>query len=1025
MGRLRSTLLALLIVALAAGLAVPAASAAAPAAASNNGVFPPWYPPPDSQVKLGDGKTVSSNAYYRTNITPLSNTAAPEITDFGCNYPATYINSGGNPQANPQAGAPIKQEDLTAVSGNLKDAEQYYYNLINDGSDAQTPGSAIDAVPDLGLNTSSAAKANYSPQEAGIVLHAITQYWAVHMPANQRKLVAPSYSPTTLTSNIPVGCDLSDFYSANFDNQQGFHSLISNPMGWVSHLVLYILGTPVNFAYDQIQPYAFAYSFWTPHSERGDMMFVSADFSCQGVPQVTGYMSPAASAAYIKAWKANSADSCSSSGTPLGFSKANLNPLKKPPVWVQWSIFFQWLISATYFIILAGGAIIYMSRADHKSSYTVVQMAPRLVLSIILTVALNLLIGGVISLGNYFVQMMFDMADINSIHGVRDIFAYIGNSQSDKSVAFLGAGLIEVGLMVFAVFYLARFLLFAIWRQVALILLIAIAPFATFCLIHPKLQEHFWRFAKSIIAIAFAPVAMAFILKLGIAINPAISNDTPVQDSFSIALVGGLILLMTFHMMARVPAICKAIVKNRPIGQGAMGKVGGLVKQFAPAAALAGGPLAGMAVAGLGAGMEGTSNATRRSALGMASLIPDQKLRSSLQGAPRSGLLGKAMDSEVMGEIGAMTAMSSLEGGMGSAEKALEAGTLLGALGHGTKALGGIAAGTVLGGAFAGNQRTRAHFKNFERRRYANAGVRPLSDDAARRIIWAQEEAVAKAKAEWDPAQNQGKEFDQDKWLHDVYWASREQGGSAQPRVIRRGVPGLHDSYFIAENWSKHASRPLAGQWRHAAAAPKDAADAAVSGFNEGVGSAAGAAAGGSDGGSDGGGYGGGYADSGSAYGGEPAAEHYADHGQEWHDQGVTPAGGRIVPPRGGGDGYQRRTRRPSAPRTRGYATLNITGQGGLANDRWGREALRFAREHSTVGMNEIENLVGKMTADAGYTDEQKLQVAEGLYRSMLEQGVINEGGEVNQNGFNSTEGREQMNNVDADSSRDNSTVTA
>lgn len=786
---MRRSLLLLLVVGF---LLAPSAAWAAgnplgvdPAAAKE---FQPYY---------GGSTSSSGIQHYRVQWTPLSTNNAPEILDFGCNYP---------PGSGVYSGQPVPGSALVFLKAEFselrdKDGDDNDYNDIQESEGTDAAAAWLSGQTRELKNSSST-------------------------PAGAKPLITVTGDIGALTSAVPFGCGLGELDNIPSADQLTFGNLVRHTDRFITSLVLFIPGDITKAVYEVVEPRALAYTFWTPHSERGDLMFVSAGFACKGTPTTynpeTKKDEDVLSDAQRQALRQAQADSCNASGQALGFTRSNNNATEAPK-WVKLSLFFQWLLGATYFVILAGGAIIYMSRATHRSSYTVVTMAPRLLLSIGITVLLTWLMGSAITLSNLFVQSLFSMQDVGSIRGIKEIFFQVGDIFGINTI---GGGVMQIALMAMATYYLVRFLLFALWRQLALILLIVVAPFAAFCLIHPNLQHHFGRFVRAFAAILAAPWIMALILKLGLAINPAVgryaeggnSVVTPL-DNVTSTIFGALLLLITFHAMVRVQKLMKAAAKGQPVSAGLMGRAGKLTKGLAPVAGIIGTPLAGAAVGALGSGMSAAGGASDRVNRGMAALIPDQKTRTTLRApAGKPSMFQRLADSELAGGVAGKPGEAAAAKALGFGAKALESAEAArgeGGFKGGVKALpaallgaGALAAGGVIGGQFGGNNRTQQSFRQFQRAQITSRGLKEITVAKAMKMLDEQNRAMAAARSE---AEGAGREFNEDAWLQ-KWW---EDGG---PRLIQKVVAGQR-LWFQASRWSK--DRPMADHDSVAAPGPR------------------------------------------------------------------------------------------------------------------------------------------------------------------------------------------------------------
>lgn len=765
-----------------------------------------WYPDPSNLgAKAFPGATdsaytnVTVGQFYQAGLTPLSSQDNPEISDFSCSFSGLGANGNGfgskTGQPIPKKTVRIMRDAITtmrtdygkALEGDISDNEALVgRNMIR-----------LKALKDAG---------NYKQLaivqlrlEASVYYRQLSSYSdpAGFSNLGIKNLFPPANSLTTpsqLLTYVPVGCDMGELDNLGSKKNIGFSTLLSHPGDFFSALLLYFPGAVAKGSFNMIEPYALAYTFWTPHSERGDLMFLASGFNCKG--RTTG---PGAAA------------NCSASGQPLGYNTNNYNKAqqgKATPIWVKLAIFFTWLLSCTYFIILAGGAIIYMSRANHKSTFTIVQMMPRLLLSMILTIFLSFLIGAAITVGNTLVQFLFGMNDVGSIRGIRQVFFAIGNMYSNGDILGLGgffAGLLEIMLVMIGAFYMVTFVLFALWRQVALIALIILSPFAMFCIIHPRLQVTFGRWLRAFAVILVAPLAMAMILKVGLSINPAVrsynvGNTGNGQIVNASTLIGALLLLVTFNFMARIPKIAKAAIKGQPVGQGLFGKVGGLAKT-AGGAIMPFNPVAGLALSAGGAAAGGLSNANAGMTRNMAKLIPDQKMRAAVTapGNPKPSALNKMLSSDMAGDAsGAVSGWGMSQFGGESPD------TRMGKIkSMGAKALG---AGAVAGGGMAlvsghGDERMRQRFDKHIRMTGAAAGLQETTESHYEHLMEKQVSAVGKAR-EKDP-----ENFNESDFL-ETYWKS-----PGHPRMIKKGRGHYARHYMV--RWKPESGEGVSGQAPH------------------------------------------------------------------------------------------------------------------------------------------------------------------------------------------------------------------
>lgn len=691
-----------------ASAATPANSLGAPAGVAQE--LTPWFPSPTSK----------NLDFYRADIAPLSDPNAPEITDFSCNYPAS--NYSGQPMSTP--GHPITAGTLAELKKIFTKARETYDT----------------AIEKKGLTMSLFLKSQTTGADAAA--------------PPVRDLITVTTNPALLTSSVPFGCDageLSNFPEADL----GFGKLISDTDQWITNLVLWIPGETTLFAYNLVESRAFAYAFWTPHSERGDLMFSGSQFACKGA--------------------STNSDWCTASGQARGFSKSALTA-KEVPKWVQLSIFFQWLLGATYFVLLAAMALIYMSRANHRSTFTIVTMVPRLLFSIGLTVTAMFLMGGMITFSNYLVQALFGLGDSGSIRGVREVFFSIGDI-TGTGTSTIGTGFLQIGLMAIATVYLAKFLIFALFRQLVLVILIAVAPLACFCLIHPKMKEHFFRYLRAFGAILAAPVIMALILKIGLSLNPAINNvesgNSDITENITGSLFGALMLLVTFFFMAKVPKLTVAAVRNRGVSEGMGGKLGKSASKIGQIVMPAN-PAIGAALMAGGALSQAGSRGSARITGGMAKLIPDQKVRGAVSGPAQPGVLSRLAATQTVGDAQSRGMGRLLNPAMSE---------------DGAKGLGGtlkLAAGAAVATGLASalpNPKMEGELAKWKSIQNARLGLREISNRVASKLLADESLALKRARDGWNEKQ-MGKEFDEQEWLDTVYRAPKMQVTSSVQNVL-------------------------------------------------------------------------------------------------------------------------------------------------------------------------------------------------------------------------------------------------
>ena len=160
--------------------------------------------------------------------------------------------------------------------------------------------------------------------------------------------------PVNLAQNVPQGCGLNPISSPGLH----FIQIITDTGTFFTNLLLYFPSQVAQKGYNFLQPMAFLYTFWTPHTERGDTIF-NVQTAC-ATPNN---------------------DSCTN-GVPLGFSKNNqsgANLATNMPWYISIAIFLQWLISGFYFVILFAAAVLHMIRGKKSTQLNVLTLVPRLI----------------------------------------------------------------------------------------------------------------------------------------------------------------------------------------------------------------------------------------------------------------------------------------------------------------------------------------------------------------------------------------------------------------------------------------------------------------------------------------------------------------------------------------------------------------------------------------------------------------------------------------------------------------------
>ena len=208
-----------------------------------------------------------------------------------------------------------------------------------------------------------------------------------------------------------------------------------------------------------------------------------------------------------------------------------------------------------------------------------------------MTVLAPTIIGVPVDFSNTFVSAFFSLDNARSIGRISDILAqsssYIGGAGS-----FLGQ-VIQVAVGLFTDFFFALFVLGSLIRQVVFMGLVVITPLACFCLIVPRWSQQFNRYVRCLLVVIFLPAVMAFVLKIGISLNPivaAANGANPTTVGGVMGLVGLLLIMITLWALSKVMRLSAGIATGsaqfqRSLTGRAMGRLG----EMATAASLAGG----------------------------------------------------------------------------------------------------------------------------------------------------------------------------------------------------------------------------------------------------------------------------------------------------------------------------------------------------------------------------------------------------------------------------------------------------
>lgn len=431
-------------------------------------------------------------------------------------------------------------------------------------------------------------------------------------------------------AGIPAGCDLGGYTP---QAPGGIGDLFDDPFNFAMNLIGFVLIKPFGQLYNIAYGPALQYSFWTPHTERGDTIFTIAS-NCgpderKEDPEKTRY-------------------TCKSANKPLGFDKRTQSGSWQPG-WLGVRNVLQWLISGSYFLLLFTAAVVFIFRGTASQTFNVMRMVPRLLLSILFTLFSSFIIGAMISTSNILVQAMFNPKDHANFSAINAIM------QNPSIAAGREDGLGNMfDLIVIApsALFVSGMAAISFIRQIVLIALVILTPVASFCLIIDKWQRHFTRWLMALLAVVSLPVIIGLILNIGLRVNPLIAAPLSAYGK-TLGMLGVFLLVLTLWFMFRVSRSAIAAAANSKL-------VGSSVT----------GSLAGWGASKLGRGsalgkmLGGYAGATAASSAIGAKLVPPEKItgRSQIGGLADTAAGLTARSARVTGQAGKSLAVRSGRG---------------------------------------------------------------------------------------------------------------------------------------------------------------------------------------------------------------------------------------------------------------------------------------------------------------------------------------------------------------------------
>jgi hypothetical protein len=315
-------------------------------------------------------------------------------------------------------------------------------------------------------------------------------------------------------------------------DQPTLQTQLLRPGDFLIDQVLYVPGRIAAAGFEFVQPYAFSYTFWTPHTERADLLW-DVPQDCRQQP---GFLD-----------RRERADGCVR-GEALGWTASGYKERGERSWFVAAAQILQWLISGTYMLILFSAAVVYMFRGHRYQHMHVLRILPRILLSVVLTLFAGVILGAAISLSNMAVGMIFEWNTSRPLGSLNTILLQSGNITGGPDLV---QRLVELGTSVAAVFFYIVFILFSLARQIALVGLVILAPLAAMTLIVPRWRVYFKTYARIFAVCLLVPVALAFVLKIGMSINPLVVDPEGAYGNPE-GFLGLLLLMVTFWIMYRV-----------------------------------------------------------------------------------------------------------------------------------------------------------------------------------------------------------------------------------------------------------------------------------------------------------------------------------------------------------------------------------------------------------------------------------------------------------------------------------------
>lgn len=335
--------------------------------------------------------------------------------------------------------------------------------------------------------------------------------------------------PLEISGSLPEACAL----QAPEPDQPSLQTQLERPGDYLIDQILYVPGKLAYSSQEFLQPHAFRYTFWTPHTERGDLMW-EVPTSC--VPEGDKYFS-----------RTERNEACQNL-EPLGYSD-NFTEIQENNSWfLAAAQTLQWLVSGTYFLILFASVLIYMFRGSRMSTISILRLIPRILLAMLVTLMAGFFLGSLISLSNNVVELIFDF---NSAPAVGSLNAFLLQSGNIVGGPDIIQRLVSLLVGIATVFFFAVFLLASLLRQILLVAVVILAPLAALTLIVPSWKKYFSFYWRTAAACLLMPVLLALVLKIGMSINPLLLRPEAAYGEIQ-GFLGLMLVLVTLWFMYRL-----------------------------------------------------------------------------------------------------------------------------------------------------------------------------------------------------------------------------------------------------------------------------------------------------------------------------------------------------------------------------------------------------------------------------------------------------------------------------------------